>query len=72
MIEIWTKSTRFNETTQKPTDQARWILKKGWPQMLEMSEQINGEEYEQVPPVRIETQDAKKQDPPTRIKIAKY
>ena len=38
MIEIWEECTIFKTTSQRPIDQAKMIIKKGWFSYLEILE----------------------------------
>ena len=50
MMEIWTGSTKSNKTSQKVSEEARLILKKGWLSdwnIREICGQVNHEQYTQ-------------------------
>ena len=71
MREVWAESSRFDTTSQRLADQARMILRNGWSsdlKILEISGQVNNEEYDQDPPFQIKTLIAKKQEPLTQLK----
>ena len=72
MLEIWEECARFKITSQRLTEHARAIIKKGWFSDLEISEihqQTNRELCKQVFNIRIKMLNTEKQQPSNLIEM---
>ena len=62
MIEIWQEYASFQITSQRPTDQIRSIIKKGWFSDLEILEICQKTNNEQDPNTVSDTLDFNQQE----------